>query len=56
MIHFRLREPGDDDWTIITVDGELETEINDRIAHLICTARYHVQRQGEDGEWETINE
>lgn len=55
MILFRLREPGDEDWTEVQVEGELEDSVELMVEHALCTARYVVERRGEDG-WESVNE
>lgn len=62
MILFRLREPGDEDWTLLSLEGELEEFLFHEIENTLCTPRYYVQRLVEGGDpaepedWETVNE
>lgn len=49
MIQMRLRRWGSDDWTYITLSGELETEVLSIVGGR-ASETYHLQLL-EDGEW-----
>lgn len=54
MIHLRLREWGEAEWTSIFFAGELEDEVLQIIGSALATSPLHVQLLNEENEWEDL--
>lgn len=58
MIVFRARQWGTAAWTLLSIGGDEDAEMQDTIAAVIGsalgTSELHVQRLSDEGEWEDL--
>lgn len=54
MIHLRMRQWGQAEWTLLFLEGDLEDEVGQVISSALDTSPLHVQRRQDDGTWEDL--
>lgn len=58
MICYRARHYGTSAWAYLIVQGEEDSTLPETLAAIVgsalSTSSLHVQKQGEDGDWEDL--